>query len=148
MPTKRQIILDAYEEIGLGPSAYSPNGADIQSALRRLDALMAQYAGMSAAAGWPYGGGADQETGLPFQYQRAVITGLAVDLAPAVGRSPSPQTLTAAAQGRNLMMRDGVKPLPKALDTLAIPAGQGHKNQYRNNLPNYDTVVTPDERQG
>jgi hypothetical protein len=146
MPTKRQLIGCALDEIGLGPNAYAPTAQDYQTALFRLNSLMAHYAGSEAAAGWPLGDDLDAETGLPFDYQRGVVCALAVDMAPSVGRAPSPQTLTAAQQGRNLMLRKTVTPPLKRIDTTAVPAGQGHKFRFRNNLVAPDTVVTPDER--
>ena len=51
--TKRTIIEQAHAEIGLGSYAYDAQPEDLQDALLRLNALMAQWSGDSAQVGWP-----------------------------------------------------------------------------------------------
>lgn len=145
MLTKREIINGAFEEIGLGTYAYSMQAEDYQSGLTRLNALLAQWTSNGAAGGYNTGG-LDGESGVPSDAERGVICGLAVDLCPSFGKTPSPQTMVAARQGKRLMMRKSAVIPEKATAWQDIPMGAGWKRRTIINFTEADNDISPDER--
>lgn len=149
--TKRTIIQQAYAEIGLASYAYDAQPEDLQDALIRLNALMAQWAGNGAQVGWPsanseFGDDLDNDSGLPVDAVRGVICGLAVDLAPGFGKQVSPDTKVAAREGKRLMMRKSATIPQRKMDATAIPKGAGWKDYNEQiNLPASDDQIEQGE---
>lgn len=131
--TKQDVIQQAYTEIGLGEYVFDASAEELQYALRRLDGMMAQWNRKGIREGYP----------LPSAYTKsslsddievtdmaleAMYTNLAVRIAPSLGKSPSPDTKTAARAGYIGLLGSSAHPLEKAIDNRAAPAGQGHKS--------------------
>lgn len=142
--TKRQIIEDAHIEIGV--QAFEQQPEDVEKALRALDDMMADLDARGANTGYAAGSGLDDDAGLPMDALRGVRALLAIEVAPSFGKSPMPATLTAAQQGRNLLMRKNADIPERVLDYSKVPAGAGHK--YARVLTPLDTTATPEERNG
>lgn len=144
--TKRQIIKDAFEEIGLGAYAYTLQPEDWQTALRRLSTLLASWRGYGAITDFPStdtpsDDDLDADSEVPVDALRGVVCGLAVDLASGYGKQVSPTTMTAAEGGRKLMIAKNTFVPQKLADRGAVPAGAGHKYENRINLPEHDVVI-------
>lgn len=140
---KRTIIEQAHSEIGLGSYAYDAQPEDLQDALLRLNALMAQWAGDGAQVGWPsvnveLADDLDSDSNLPVDAVRGVICALAIDLAPGFGKAVSRDTKVAAREGKRLMMRKSSQIPQRQMDATSIPAGAGWKSDYEINLPASD----------
>lgn len=145
MLTNREIIDQAYTEIGLGLYAYEKQAEDYQSSLIRLRALLSEWTASGAAGGYS-GGDLDDDSGIPSDGERGVICGLAMDLAPSFGKATAPETKIAARRGKRLMMRKSMNIPRRATSWQDIPAGAGWKYEDRINFAQHDPDVTPDER--
>jgi len=94
--TKRQIISEAFAEIGKGSYSFDMQPEEYQMALRRLDAMMATW-GATANVRIGYSGGngfgdVGVETEVPDWAVSAMYLNLAISLAPAYGKTVSPET--------------------------------------------------------
>ena len=129
--TKRQFIEASLTEIGLADYVFNLTANDLQTALRRLDSMMADWYERGILLGYPLPpspteSDLDENTGVPDRANEAIITNLAVKLAPSYGKQVSPQTLTAAREALNTIFvraaRPGVMQYPNQ-----TPAGAGNK---------------------
>lgn len=129
MTTKRQLIEAAHTEIGLADYVFDLPAEQLQIALRRLDAMMAEWDGMGLRLGYTIpgsydGGDLDTDAGIPDRAWEAVVTNLAIRLAPSFGKQIMPETKAAAANGLNMLLG---KVLPPEMQFGRIPAGAGNK---------------------
>lgn len=148
--TKRYIIEQAHNEIGLGSYAYDAQPDDLQDALFALNALMGQWASEGALVGWPsvnaeLADDLDADSNLPIDAVRGVVAALAVDIAPSFGKDPKPKTLLAAERGRKLMIHKNSVIPQRAMDATSIPLGAGWKNEDQINLNASDNVIEEGE---
>jgi hypothetical protein len=129
MTTKRQLIEAAHAELGLADYVFDLPSEQLQLALRRLDAMMADWNGMGVRLAYPIpgsveGGDLDADAGVPDRAWEAVVTNLAIRLAPSFGKQVAAETKAGAERGLNMLM--GKVPPPEM--TLGrIPAGAGNK---------------------
>lgn len=89
--TKRDIIGQAFDEIGLAGYVFDLQPQQIESALRRLDAMMATWNGKGVRLGYPLPTSAgdsdvDQEINVPDVAIEAMTLNLAVRIAPVMAR--------------------------------------------------------------
>ena len=103
--TKRQFVVQAFEEIGLASYVFDLSPEQMDSALRRLDSMMAAWNAKGIRLGYPIPGNPqdsslEEKTGVPDSANEAVYMGLAVRLAPGFGKVVSPDTKSAAKQVR------------------------------------------------
>lgn len=127
MTKKRQLIYDAYEEIGLASYAYEISPEELHSAVRKLDQMMGTWSNKNLKLGFAYGDSADDDAGVPEAAHDAIVVNLAVRLAPAHGKAVSPETKQAAGVAMNALYNLSVKPQPQRLDHHAIPRGSGRR---------------------
>lgn len=129
--TKRQFVTAAFEEIGLASYVYDLQPQLLQQAARRLDAMMAQWNARGIRLGYPISGNPDDamldtDTGVPDAANEAIICGLAMVMAPGLGKSLAADTKARAKTGLNtLQARAAVPPEMQLPGTL--PAGAGNK---------------------
>jgi hypothetical protein len=133
--TKRQLIEAAHTEIGLADYVFDIPSEQLQLALRRLDAMMAEWDGYGVRLGYPIpgsveGGDLDADAGVPDRAWEAIVTNLAIRIAPSFGKQVSPETKGSAERGLNLLMS---RALPPEMNLGRIPAGSGNK-PWRNTL--------------
>lgn len=147
--TKRQLVLAAMGEIGLSSYSFDLSADQIEQALLRLDAMIGEWGARGIRLGYPMPGSPEtsdayQETNLPDWAWTAVITNLAVQIAPSYGKAASPQTLATARGSYNTLLARAAMPPEVQLDTL--PAGAGHKDVDEPFLtpPTEDLVAGPD----
>ena len=129
--TKRQLVLGAMAEIGLSSYPMDLTADMLEQALGRLDALIAAWGSRGIRLGWPLPGSPEtsdayQETNLPDWAWDAVITNLAVRIAPSYGKTASMETKAAARETYNSLLARFAKPAEIQLDVL--PSGAGHKD--------------------
>lgn len=130
---KREIIQEAFTEIGLGPYTYDMQPEDFQTGLTRLDAMMAQWATERVDVGYPLGGDLDTQTNLPANAKEAVILGLAMRIAPSYGKNPSALTIQLARNGF-MTLQNATAVIPNRLRDMA-PAGAGNRNGHSEIFP-------------
>lgn len=143
MTTKRQLIEAAHAELGLQDYIFDLPAEQLQLALRRLDAMMADWNGMGLRLGYAIpgsveGGDLDTEAGVPDRAWEAIVTNLAIRLAPSFGKQVAPETKASAERGLNMLLG---KVAPPEMSLGRIPAGAGNK-PWRWNL---DPFLEPAE---
>lgn len=130
--TKRQIVEEAYEEIGLAAYTFDLQPEQLQSALRRLDRMMATWNGQGIRIGYPLPSSPgtsdlDQSTDVTDMALEAIVGNLAIRLAPLFGKTVSPDTKAAARKAYNTLLNLASSIPERVLDHTAIPAGEGNK---------------------
>lgn len=133
--TKRQFVTAALDEIGIASYEFELTAEQLQSALRRLDSMMADWNARGIRVGYPLpsspeSSDIDAETEVPDRCNEAIITNLAVRLGPSYGKQVSPDTKSTAKRGYNLLIT--VLPPEQVLPT-SMPAGAGSKPWRRDN---------------
>ena len=135
--TKRQFVTAAFEEIGLADYVFDLTPEQLESALRRLDAMLMEWNAKGirlgyASASSPQDSDLDTETNVPDSAWEAVITNLAVRIAPGYGKTVSPDTKMVAKQGYNTLLQRATFPLEQQLPET-MPSGAGNKPWWYDN---------------
>jgi len=148
--TKRQYIIQAFEEIGYADYQYDLQPEQLQSALRRLDAMIATWNGRNINIGYPLptspqNSDLDEESDVPDWASEAIYLNLAIRIAPTVGKTVSQETRMSARNAYNQMVQNVVlKEEMKFPRTLGRGAGN---KPWRYDEPfindQYDGIVTP-----
>jgi hypothetical protein len=130
MWTKRQLVYQAYEEVGLASYVYDIQPEQEMSALRRLDAMMAEWDAKGIRLGYPVasdanGSDLDQSSGIPDWANSAVYKNLALEISGTVGKQPTMQLVKSAQMGYDTLFYRSSVPKERRLDR--IPAGAGNK---------------------
>jgi hypothetical protein len=133
--TKRDIIAQAFEEIGLAGYTFDLQPQQLEGALRRLDAMMATWNGKGLRLGYPLpsspgSSDLDQDAGVPDSALEAMALNLAIRIAPGYGKTVSPDTKISARSAYIQLMARAAKPIEMQMDNMAIPAGAGNR-QWR-----------------
>ena len=130
--TKRQFVTAAFEEIGLASFVYDLTDQELLSACRRLDAMLADWNARgvrisSPLPSSPESTNIDAETNVPDSANEAIITNLAVRIAPSYGKVVSPDTKIIAKNAYNTLIQlSATWPVEKQLPS-GMPAGAGNK---------------------
>jgi hypothetical protein len=128
--TRRQFVTAAYEEIGLASYVFDLETEALESAGRKLDTMMGEWNGRGIRLGYPLptnpqDADLDTQTRVPDWANNAVISNLAVLLAPRHGKTVAPQTTAAARSGLDLVLSKCSMPPEVRLGPL--PSGAGNK---------------------
>lgn len=129
--TKRQFVEAAYEEIGIASYNFDLDPEALQSALRRLDAMMAEWNAKGIRLAYPLPG-SPQDSDLaelstvPDSAIEAIITNLGIRLGPQLGKTLSLDTKFIAKQGYNTLLSRACYPPEMGLPTT-MPIGAGNK---------------------
>jgi hypothetical protein len=129
--TKRQFVTAAFEEIGLADYVFDLQPEQLEAALRRLDAMMMEWNAQGIRLGYPVASSPqnadlDTPTETPDSAWEAVITNLAIRIAPGYGKTVSPDTKMIAKNAFNTLLQRATFPLEKQLPET-MPIGQGNK---------------------
>lgn len=134
--TRRQLITAALEEIGIG-SDFDIAPEMFESARVRLDSMMAEWNGRGLRLAYPLEnspttGDLDDVTPVPDSATQAIITNLAIILAPGYGRTPSPDTKATAKRSLSTIENRSAQPIPMQFpSTLPVGAGNRWRRQGR-----------------
>jgi hypothetical protein len=123
--TKRDLVVQAFDAIGLNVNRYQLQADDLESARRTLDAMMGMWDASGIKLGYTLpqsanGSDLDEESGLSQHSVLAVYSNLSILLADVFGKAV-PNSLAITAK--------------KAYDTLAIKAAQPGQRQFPGNMP-------------
>ncbi len=134
--TKRQFINAAYEEIGLAAYVFDLQPDQLESAMRRLDSMIASWNAKGIRLGYPMpsspeDSSLDAESNVPDSANQAVILNLAIQLAPAFGKTVSPDTKMGARDAYRGLQARFTQPIERQLPR-ELPLGAGNK-VWRNN---------------
>lgn len=127
--TKRQLISDALDAIGIDDDVFDIPASKTQKAMKKLNAMMAEWNGMGLRLGYPIptnaeGGDLDDDAGIPDSAWEAVITNLALRVAPSFGKQVMPETKVTAKGALDMLLG---KVMPPQMQLGRIPAGAGNK---------------------
>ena len=129
--SKRQFCVAAFEEIGLASYVFDLQPQDLESALRRLDAMMADWNGKGIRLAYPLPGSPQDsdinaESEVPDSANGAIITNLAMRLAPSYGKQVMPMTMATAKNAYNTLLSRATLPPQQQLPG-SMPSGAGNK---------------------
>ena len=145
--TKRQFVEGAYTEIGVADFVYDVSSEELQYAARRLDAMMAEWNGRGIRLGYPLASSPEdislsEETNVKDAAYEAIITNLAVKIAPSFGKQVSPDTKAIALMAYNTLLSISAQP-DEMLYPETMPIGAGYKPWRNQDTP----FVRQDDRQ-
>lgn len=129
--TKRQFIQSALEEIGIASYDFDLSSEQYESAMRRLDAMAASWNAKGIRIGYPIPSSPensvlDEETNVPDSANEAIITNLAIKLAPGYGKVVSAETRYTAKETIMTLMARASFPVEQQLPS-SMPSGAGSK---------------------
>jgi hypothetical protein len=131
MWTKRQLISEAFAELGLAASDFDIQPEEMQTALRRLDSMMATWDGKGIKLGYALPASQDdsdldQPSGLPDTANEVVFLNLSKRIAPGFGKSLSIDSRRNASEGYDRLQIASAQPLPPQQPNT-MPRGAGNK---------------------
>ena len=129
--SKRQFISAAFEEVGLASYVFDLQPQQIESALRRLDAMMAEWNAKGIRLGYPLPNSPESsdlsaESQVPDSANEAIITNLAIRIAPSYGKNISQDTKIVAKRAYDTLLSRATMPEEQQL-SMNMPLGAGHK---------------------
>jgi hypothetical protein len=130
--TKGQFINQAFDEIGLASYVFDLSPEQLQTALRRLDTMMAAWNALGIRLGYPLPSSPedsdlDEETNVPDSAYEAIYTNLGIKLAPSFGKQVMPETKITAKESYNTLLSKAAMPQEQQLPGT-MPAGAGKKS--------------------
>jgi len=145
--TKRQFVTQAFEEIGLAAYVFDLTPEQLESALRRLDSMMASWNAKGIRLGYPIpaspdGSDLDQETNVPDSSNEAIYTNLGIRLAPGFGKTVSPDTKAMAKMAYDTLLSRAAMPPEQQLPGT-MPSGAGNKPWRTYDNPFLNKPVDP-----
>jgi hypothetical protein len=129
--TKRQLVTQAFEEIGYAEYAFDLAPEQLVSGLRRLEAMMGTWNGRGIRLGYPLSSSPDDaeldvDSNIPDSATEAVYTNLAIRIAPILGKAVSNDTAKTARSSYNELISRFATPQEQQLPGT-MPAGAGNK---------------------
>ena len=145
--TKRQFVVQAFDEIGLAAYVFDLTPEQLQSALRRLDAMLALWNAKGIRLGYPIpsnpqDSSLDEATDVPDSANEAIYTNLSVRLAPSFGKTVSTDTKASAKLGYDTLLSRAAMPMEQQLPGT-MPAGAGNKPWRNTDSPFLTPPVDP-----
>jgi len=127
--TKRDIVEDAFAEIGLAPYIFDLTSGMLERGLRRLEQYVAQLdASDNIRFGYPLSSNPDldDEINLPASVENMLVTNLAILIAPGHGKTVSTELTKAAGNAYKAVERKFSNVIPER-DASRLPSGAGNK---------------------
>ncbi len=145
--TKRQFVAAAFDEIGLANYVFDLSPEQLQSALRKLDAMMATWNAQGIRLAYPLPSSPldsdlDEETSVPDSANEAIYTNLAIKLAPSYGKQVMPDTKATAKESYNVLLSRAAMPMEMQMPGT-MPAGAGNKTWRGTETPYLRRPVDP-----
>ena len=153
MWTKRQIIEQAFEEIGLASYVFDLTADQLESALRRLDLMVASWQARNIQIGYPLpaspgNSNIDEEIQTSLNNNEALVLNLAARLAPAYGKSLSPDTKATAKLLYDQLLIEAAMPYEQQfVRTLPLGAGFKRTDQVFVNVPDLNPLIVENNDQ-
>ena len=134
MWTKRRLIEEAYGELALAGYTFDLTPEEMQTALRRMDTMVATWVGKGIEIPYQFGpdvenSDLDDPSGIALVDCEAVYLNLAVRLSAGVGKQAAPSTKAAAKDAYDaLMTRQAILQLQQQQLPSGVPSGAGHRS--------------------
>lgn len=135
--TKRQLITEAYTEIGMANYVFDLEPEQLESACRRMDSMVSSWAAIGVNIAYPLSSGPDAtdidgSVAAPDYCNLAIYLNLALLIAPTVGKMVSADTRKNARDAYlNLLKVNLALPAEMQLPTT-MPQGAGTKSWMTN----------------
>lgn len=129
--TKQQLIEAAYDELALAGHVFDLDAEVLESALRSLDSMMAEWFDLGIDLGYPLPSSPDlseigDDSNVALSACTAIWTNLAVRLAAKHGKTLTAETKGMASSGYNRLLRIAVAPPAQQCSGLPL-TGAGNK---------------------
>lgn len=129
--TKREIIEQSFNEIGLAGYVFDLSPEQLQTALRQLDSMMAMWASKGIQLGYPVSvhpndSQLDQDSFIPLTATEAVYLNLGVRIAPGFGKAAPQETRVLAKMAYDTLLIQGATPRERQMPET-MPRGAGQK---------------------
>ena len=129
--TKKELIEQAFDAIGLATYNFDLQPEQYQSALKKLDSMMASWNGRGLRLAYPLHSAPKdsvltEDSALPDWAIEAAYLNLAIRIAPSFGKAVSPDTKKDAKDGYDIIMTR--KNRPPEYQVTGLPRGQGQKS--------------------
>lgn len=138
--TKRQFITQAFEEIGLAAYVFDLTPEQLDSACRRMDAMVAGWNANGVRISYPLSTSPDStnlddDSNVPDFANEAIYLGLACRLGPSFGKVVSQETKMFADMAYSNMANQVAIPTMERQMPQEMPRGQGTKPWRNFNNP-------------
>jgi hypothetical protein len=142
--TKGDLVSSALEEIGIAEFEFDISPEQRQSAIRKMDMMMAEWGARKIRLFYPLTKSQtpdpDQETDVPDWAGEAIVTNLAVRIAPSYGKQVSPETKATARNAYTTLCGRFSSPVEMQLPSM--PKGAGYKTtEFRYTVEPEDNVL-------
>lgn len=146
--TKRQLITQAFEEIGLAAYVFDLTPEQLQSALRRMDSMVGGWNANGVRISYPLPSNPDdsdldEDSGVPDFANEAIYLGLAVRVASSYGKVVSPETKAFADMAYSNMANQVAIPTPERQLPQTMPRGAGTKPWRTTRNPYFPPPADP-----
>jgi hypothetical protein len=137
--TKRDIVNQAFSEIGMADYVFDLQPEQLNNALRQLDMMMATWNGKGIRIGYPLpsspgGSDLDEVTGVTDMALEAMYLNLAIRISSGYGKTVSPDTKLAAKFAYSQLLSKSALPIEMQIGNQTVPSGAGNKGwRYYNN---------------
>jgi len=137
--TKQQLVEQAFEEIGMASYVFDLQVEQLQSAMYKLDAMMAEWHAFGVRLGYPISSSQSDaslstDTSVKNSALQAIRTNLAILLAPSYGKTVSVETKIAAKNSYNTLLRIAARPIEMQFPSTT-PLGAGAKSYDQPFMP-------------
>lgn len=138
--TKRALVTQAFEDAGMASYVFDLAPEDLQSVLRKMDAMLAMWARKGINLGYvqsqgPDDGDLDQDSGIPTAAVFAVTNGLARYVAAMYGKPVSPEIAAAAKEGYEALL------MPSRIPEIPMPNSMPRGTGSRRDRSTYDRFL-------
>jgi len=145
--TKGELVLEALNEIGIADYDFDIGTEQTESAMRRLDAMMAQWDSKGIKLGYPIPSTADgselaQDSNISDVAWEAVILNLAIRVAPSYGKTVAQETRILAKAAMNSLY--SISSPVAEMQLRQMPKGAGYKADYPFTAPPSETLKDGD----
>lgn len=130
MWTKRDLVNEAMEELGLSSAVFDLQPEQMESVKRRMDIMMGTWNAEGIRLGYPIGSpdssDLDDDSGLPDIAIEAVYLNLAVLIGPRFGKVVSETTKSRAKMAKDILISRSITP-PRQILPTTMPSGAGNR---------------------
>lgn len=138
MWTKRELIRDAFGELALQGYEFDITAEEEQSALRRLDAMLALWEAKGVRIGYsfpvdPTSSDPDTPSGIPDSAAEPVFLNLAIRIASSYGKTISAATARTAREGYDVLLWAAARPQTQQMPNT-MPVGAGNRGYGTGNI--------------
>lgn len=140
--TKRQLVVGAFEELGLGASEFDIGPENLESGLRRLEIMMAKWNGEGIRIGFNNqsveNSDLSQNSNVPDWCIEAILVNLALKIAPMFGKMVTREAKVTAKDALDVVISRTSNQDPIQMEyPSSLPIGAGNRNYRVGNTSAY-----------